>query len=165
MLHVIKHMHSLGVIHRDLKPENFLFDRPFADVATMKATDFGLSTFISPNQKLHECVGSSYYISPEVLQRDYGTEADIWSAGVILYILLCGSPPFYGSNDKEILQMILNYKDGNLNFRFQPWPLVSQGARECILMMLRRDTKERATIDEILNHVSHPRAGTISRDR
>jgi len=157
MLLVIRHMHSLGVMHRDLKPENFLFDK-----ATMKATDFGLSSFLSPQQRLDECVGSSYYIAPEVLKRDYSVEADVWSAGVILYILLCGSPPFYGANDKEILQKILKYKDGGINFHFKPWPQISDGAKECVLMMLKRDARSRGTAEQILSHPWMRENGTAS---
>jgi len=174
MLYVIQHMHDLGVVHRDLKPENFLLslsdnsepagaaNAKKGNEAVIKAIDFGLSTFISPQEKLKDCVGSSYYIAPEVLRRSYGHEADIWSAGVILYILLCGSPPFFGSSDREILQKVMRYREGTLNFKFQPWPSISEGAKECVLMMLKLDPLERASIDKVLQHPWMKENGTAS---
>jgi calcium-dependent protein kinase len=86
--------HSNGVIHRDLKPENFLFANKSED-SPLKVIDFGLSVFFSPGDRFTEVVGSAYYMAPEVLKRSYGQEVDVWSAGVILYILLCGVPPFW----------------------------------------------------------------------
>ncbi|CAK7322593.1 unnamed protein product [Dovyalis caffra] len=86
--------HDHGVIHRDLKPENFLF-ADASEYSQLKAIDFGLSIFFEPGQRFNEIVGSAYYMAPEVLRRNYGPEVDVWSAGVILYILLCGVPPFW----------------------------------------------------------------------
>ncbi|QDZ19490.1 calcium-dependent protein kinase [Chloropicon primus] len=155
ILAVIKHMHDLGVVHRDLKPENFLFASKVGTADTdssLKAIDFGLSCFFSKDNPLKDCVGSSYYIAPEVLRRSYDKKADIWSAGVILYILLCGSPPFFGSCDRDILHKVMRYRDGTLNFKFQPWPEISEGAKECVTMMLKLDPKERASIRTVLEH-------------
>ncbi|XP_022760810.1 calcium-dependent protein kinase 3-like isoform X2 [Durio zibethinus] len=94
---VVHNFHSMGVMHRDLKPENFLFLSKGED-SPLKATDFGLSVFFKPGDVFKDLVGSAYYVAPEVLRRRYGPEADIWSAGVILYILLSGVPPFYGGH-------------------------------------------------------------------
>lgn len=94
ILQIVQMCHKEGVIHRDLKPENFLFSDK-KETATLKAIDFGLSVFFKPGQRFDEIVGSPYYMAPEVLKRNYGPEVDIWSAGVILYILLCGVPPFW----------------------------------------------------------------------
>lgn len=94
ILTVVHVCHFMGVIHRDLKPENFLLASADDD-APLKAIDFGLSVFIEEGKVYKDIVGSAYYVAPEVLQRNYGKEADIWSAGVILYILLCGTPPFW----------------------------------------------------------------------
>ncbi|VAH11372.1 unnamed protein product [Triticum turgidum subsp. durum] len=91
---VVHSCHSMGVMHRDLKPENFLFLNKRED-SPLKATDFGLSVFFKPGEQFRDLVGSAYYVAPEVLKRRYGAEADIWSAGVILYILLSGVPPFW----------------------------------------------------------------------
>jgi calcium-dependent protein kinase len=91
-------MHSNGLVHRDIKPENFLFesDDPGAE---LKLIDFGLSSKHHPTQSLHSIVGSPYYVSPEVLKADYGPECDIWSAGVIMYVLLSGCFPFGGETN------------------------------------------------------------------
>uniref|UniRef100_A0A453PAM5 non-specific serine/threonine protein kinase n=1 Tax=Aegilops tauschii subsp. strangulata TaxID=200361 RepID=A0A453PAM5_AEGTS len=91
---VVEACHSLGVIHRDLKPENFLLANKDDDMS-LKAIDFGLSVFFKPGQVFTDVVGSPYYVAPEVLRKRYGPEADVWTAGVILYILLSGVPPFW----------------------------------------------------------------------
>ncbi|CAN4100679.1 unnamed protein product [Withania somnifera] len=97
ILEVVQVCHKHGVIHRDLKPENFLYANA-SENAELKAIDFGLSIFFEPSQRFGEIVGSPYYMAPEVLRRNYGPEVDVWSAGVILYILLCGVPPFWAGH-------------------------------------------------------------------
>ncbi|CAN1749222.1 Calcium-dependent protein kinase 30 [Linum perenne] len=94
IMEVVRVCHENGVMHRDLKPENFLFANKKED-SPLKAIDFGLSVFFKPGEKFTEIVGSPHYMAPEVLKRNYGPEIDVWSAGVILYILLCGVPPFW----------------------------------------------------------------------
>ncbi|WZN64189.1 calcium-dependent protein kinase [Chloropicon roscoffensis] len=103
MLEVVGACHVNGIIHRDLKPENFLFATQDED-SPLKVTDFGLSTFYRHGQRFTEVVGSAYYIAPEVLQRGYGPPCDIWSIGVIMYIVLCGRPPFFGRTESCRLQ-------------------------------------------------------------
>ncbi|KAJ4777813.1 Calcium-dependent protein kinase [Rhynchospora pubera] len=94
---VVHVCHFMGVMHRDLKPENFLLVSQDED-AEIKAIDFGLSVFIEEGKIYRDLVGSAYYVAPEVLQRSYGKEIDVWSAGVILYILLSGVPPFWAEH-------------------------------------------------------------------
>ena len=94
IVEIVHTCHSMGVIHRDLKPENFLLLSKDEN-APLKATDFGLSVFFKEGEVFRDIVGSAYYIAPEVLKRSYGPEADIWSVGVIVYILLSGVPPFW----------------------------------------------------------------------
>jgi calcium-dependent protein kinase len=94
IVEIVHTCHAMGVIHRDLKPENFLLVSKDAN-APLKATDFGLSVFFKEGEVFRDIVGSAYYIAPEVLKRSYGPEADIWSVGVIVYILLCGVPHFW----------------------------------------------------------------------
>ena len=148
MLQVVAHCHSLGVIHRDLKPENFLLGDKSED-APLKATDFGLSVFFKKEDILKEIVGSAFYVAPEVLSRSYGKEADIWSCGVILYILLSGVPPFFGDSERAIFQSIIKAKP---DFSSDPWPSISEPAKDCVKRMLVVDPKKRATADQILQH-------------
>lgn len=145
---VVAHCHSMGVIHRDLKPENFLLTDNTPD-ALVKATDFGLSVFFKEGQDFTDIVGSAYYVAPEVLKRRYGKEADIWSCGVILYILLSGVPPFYGDTEQQIFDAVMK---GTVDFASDPWPSISEPAKECVRRMLVRDPKKRATADEVLKH-------------
>ncbi|CAH9109184.1 unnamed protein product [Cuscuta europaea] len=145
---VVEGCHSLGVMHRDLKPENFLFDTPDED-AKLKATDFGLSVFYKPGQYLSDVVGSPYYVAPEVLHKFYGPEIDVWSAGVILYILLCGVPPFWAETDNGIFKQIMK---GKIDFESEPWPSISDSAKDLIKRMLQRDPRQRITAHQVLCH-------------
>jgi len=98
MISAVKHLHEHGIVHRDLKPENFLMSDKSED-AEIKMIDFGLSKrFAATEQvkKMHTVVGTPYYVAPEVLRGNYGRECDVWSLGVILFIFLCGYPPFEG---------------------------------------------------------------------
>ncbi|KAK7337340.1 hypothetical protein VNO77_17907 [Canavalia gladiata] len=145
---VIEACHSRGVMHRDLKPENFLFNDGHED-STLKAIDFGMSVFFKPGDIFSDVVGSPYYIAPEVLRRQYGPEVDVWSAGVIIYILLCGIPPFWGESEQEIFQEVLH---GDLDFSSDPWPNISETAKDLIRKMLVRDPRKRITAHEVLRH-------------
>ncbi|XP_065881100.1 calcium-dependent protein kinase 11 [Euphorbia lathyris] len=145
---VVEACHSLGVMHRDLKPENFLFDVP-EDDAHLKTTDFGLSIFYKPGQRFSDVVGSPYYVAPEVLLKHYGPEIDVWSAGVILYILLTGVPPFWAENESGIFKLILR---GKLDFESEPWPTISDSAKDLIRKMLERDPRTRISAHEVLCH-------------
>ncbi|KAG8383345.1 hypothetical protein BUALT_Bualt04G0002800 [Buddleja alternifolia] len=145
---VVEACHSLGVMHRDLKPENFLFISGDEDAA-LKATDFGLSVFYKPDETFSDVVGSPYYVAPEVLCKHYGPEADVWSAGVILYILLSGVPPFWAETEMGIFRQILR---GKLDFDSEPWPGISDFAKDLIRKMLDRNPKTRLTAHEVLCH-------------
>ncbi|KAI3838188.1 hypothetical protein MKX03_024832 [Papaver bracteatum] len=148
MITVVSFCHSLGVMHRDLKPENFLFLGDGED-SPLKTTDFGLSVFFKPGEVFKDLVGSAYYVAPEVLRRHYGAEADIWSVGVILYILLSGVPPFWGENEQGIFDAVLR---GHIDFISEPWPSISGSAKELVKKMLRTDPRERISAVDVLNH-------------
>ncbi|WOG86335.1 hypothetical protein DCAR_0205537 [Daucus carota subsp. sativus] len=148
MVTVVHYCHSMGVMHRDLKPENFLLLSSDED-SPLKTTDFGLSVFFKPGDVFKDLVGSAYYVAPEVLNRNYEAEADIWSAGVILYILLSGVPPFWGETEEGIFNAI---RRGHLDFETSPWPSISISARDLVKKMLCYDPKERITAAEVLNH-------------
>ncbi|XP_073131664.1 CDPK-related kinase 3-like isoform X2 [Henckelia pumila] len=148
MLSVVSFCHLQGVVHRDLKPENFLFATKDED-APMKVIDFGLSDFIRPDQRLNDIVGSAYYVAPEVLHRSYSSEADIWSIGVITYILLCGSRPFWARTESGIFRSVLR---ADPNFYDAPWPSVSAEAKDFVKKLLNRDHRKRMTAAQALAH-------------
>ncbi|GFS36657.1 calcium-dependent protein kinase 2 [Actinidia rufa] len=195
---VVEACHSLGVMHRDLKPENFLFDSSDED-AKLKATDFGLSIFYKPGQYFSDVVGSPYYVAPEVLHKYYGPEIDVWSAGVILYILLSGVPPFWAgsfldvSRSTTVATKVLNSSHGcqsgnggndtvagcnsssvtvvaagtfsetdsgifrqilkgKIDFESEPWPNISESAKDLIQKMLCRDPRKRISAHKVLCH-------------
>lgn len=142
---VVEACHSLGVMHRDLKPENFLFDSN----GQLKAIDFGLSVFYKPGEYFCDVVGSPYYVAPEVLNKHYGPESDVWSAGVICYILLSGFPPFWAETDTGIFRQILN---GTVDFESEPWPNITESAKDLIKTMLDRNSEQRITAHQVLCH-------------
>ncbi|KAF2550126.1 hypothetical protein F2Q68_00036949 [Brassica cretica] len=102
-----------------------------------------------PGEKFSEIVGSPYYMAPEVLKRSYGPEIDIWSAGVILYILLCGVPPFWAESEQGVAQAILR---GIIDFKREPWPNISETAKSLVRQMLEPDPKRRLTAKQVLEH-------------
>ncbi|PUZ36672.1 hypothetical protein GQ55_9G056900 [Panicum hallii var. hallii] len=145
---VVEACHSLGVMHRDLKPENFLFVNQEED-SPLKTIDFGLSIFFKPGEIFTDVVGSPYYVAPEVLLKHYGREVDVWSAGVIIYILLSGVPPFWDESEQGIFEQVLK---GDLDFSSEPWPSISESAKDLVRKMLIRDPKKRLTAHEALCH-------------
>ena len=106
VLSAVNYMHKQRVVHRDLKPENILVDK---ESDTLKIADFGTAAFLRQTQALTEVVGTPYYMAPEVLRGKYDEKCDVWSCGVILYILLCGAPPFNGHSETEILDKIKHH--------------------------------------------------------
>ncbi|KAL8129345.1 hypothetical protein V2J09_018500 [Rumex salicifolius] len=158
IVEVVQMCHIHGVMHRDLKPENFLFANK-KENAALKAIDFGLSVFFKPEhsiwnsmftgEQFNEIVGSPYYMAPEVLKRNYGPEVDVWSAGVILYILLCGVPPFWAETEQGVAQAIIR---SAIDFKRDPWPKVSDNAKDLVRRMLDPDPKKRLTAQAVLDH-------------
>lgn len=148
IVNVVHVCHFMGVMHRDLKPENFLLVSHEKD-SPLKAIDFGLSVFIEQGKRYKDIVGSAYYVAPEVLRRSYGKEIDVWSAGVILYILLSGFPPFCAETDNGIFEAVL---DGYVDFQSSPWPSISKGAKDLIRKMLTMEPRKRITAAEALEH-------------
>ncbi|KAF5200120.1 Calcium-dependent protein kinase [Thalictrum thalictroides] len=145
---VVEACHSLGVMHRDLKPENFLFVNK-KEEAPLITIDFGLSVFFKPGETFTDVVGSPYYVAPEVLLKNYGQECDVWSAGIIIYILLSGVPPFWDETEQGIFEQVLK---GQLNFESDPWPSISDSAKDLMRKMLVKDPKKRLTAHEVLCH-------------
>ena len=104
---MFEYCHSLNIIYRDLKPENFLLYKE-DDPSHIKLIDFGLAKRVNPNEIMNKPNGTPYYIAPEVLKGSYTTQCDVWSMGVIMYIMLCGKPPFGGKQNKDIINNVLN---------------------------------------------------------
>ncbi|KAI4375708.1 hypothetical protein MLD38_013545 [Melastoma candidum] len=114
-----------------------------------EAIDFGLSVFFKPGQKFNDVVGSPYYVAPEVLRKNYGQEADVWTAGVILYILLSGVPPFWAETQQGLFDAVLK---GYIDFDSDPWPVISNSAKDLIRRMLCSRPSDRLTAHEVLCH-------------
>ncbi|XVE87431.1 hypothetical protein DITRI_Ditri18aG0116800 [Diplodiscus trichospermus] len=148
MLKVAAECHLRGLVHRDMKPENFLFKSTRED-SPLKATDFGLSDFIRPGKRFQDIVGSAYYVAPEVLKRRSGPESDVWSIGVITYILLCGKRPFWDKTEDGIFKEVLKNKP---DFRRKPWPTISNGAKDFVKKLLVKDPWARLTAAQALSH-------------
>ncbi|PKA49496.1 CDPK-related protein kinase [Apostasia shenzhenica] len=148
ILNVISFCHLQGVVHRDLKPENFLFTTKDEN-SQLKAIDFGLSDFVKPDERLNDIVGSAYYVAPEVLHRSYNTEADVWSIGVIAYILLCGSRPFWARTESGIFRAVLK---ADPSFSEPPWPSLSPEAKDFVKRLLSKDPRRRMTAAQALGH-------------
>ncbi|OAY65415.1 CDPK-related kinase 3, partial [Ananas comosus] len=148
ILSVVAFCHLQGVVHRDLKPENFLFGTK-EENSPMKLIDFGLSDFIRPDERLNDIVGSAYYVAPEVLHRSYSMEADVWSTGVITYILLCGSRPFWARTESGIFRSVLR---ADPNFDDSPWPSISPEAKDFVKRLLNKDYRKRMTAPQALSH-------------
>ncbi|EFJ14849.1 CPK-related protein kinase 3 [Selaginella moellendorffii] len=148
ILQIVAYCHLQGVVHRDLKPENFLFTAKDEN-APLKAIDFGLSDYVKPDEKLNDIVGSAYYVAPEVLHRSYSMEADIWSVGVITYILFCGSRPFWARTESGIFRAVLR---ADPNFVETPWPSVSTEAKDFVKRLLNKDSRKRMTAVQALSH-------------
>lgn len=150
ILDAIAYCHDVkGIVHRDLKPENFLFLTEAED-SPIKIIDFGLSRHNDANQGIMKTkVGTPYYVAPEVLRREYTKSCDIWSIGVITYILLCGYPPFYGDSDAEIFDSV---RTGKFDFPSPEWDDISLTAKEFVRYLLQKDPKARPTAAEAMRH-------------
>ncbi|XP_050227279.1 calcium-dependent protein kinase 26 isoform X2 [Mercurialis annua] len=148
LMQVVQYCHDHGIVHRDLKPENILLATKSSS-SPIKLADFGLATYIKPGNNLHGTVGSPFYIAPEVLVGEYNQAADLWSAGVILYILLSGMPPFWGKTKSRIFDAV---RAADLRFAPDPWDTISAFARDLISGMLCVDSSKRLTAAQVLAH-------------
>lgn len=149
ILSAVQHLHEHNICHRDLKPENFLFKNN-KENAEIKIIDFGLSKkFSKQESSMTTIVGTPFYVAPEVLSGKYDTQCDLWSCGVILFVLLCGYPPFDGDSNKDIFRAILKNK---LEFDEDEWGNISSEAKDLISGLLAKDPKKRLKVDQALNH-------------
>ncbi|KAM8897786.1 serine/threonine-protein kinase DCLK1a isoform 2-T2 [Spinachia spinachia] len=150
LANAIKYLHCLNIVHRDIKPENLLVYEHADGSKSLKLGDFGLATVV--DGPLYTVCGTPTYVAPEIIsETGYGLKVDIWAAGVITYILLCGFPPFRGSSDdQEVLfdQILM----GQLEFPLPYWDNVSETAKELIRSMLEVEVDQRCTALQVLEH-------------
>ncbi|CAN1279400.1 Phosphoenolpyruvate carboxylase kinase 2 [Linum perenne] len=143
LMSAISHCHWNGVVHRDVKPDNVLFD----SWNSVKLADFGSAEVAT--EALTGVVGTPYYVAPEVLLgRDYSEKVDVWSAGVVLYIMLAGFPPFHGETAVEIFDAVLR---GNLRFPIRVFQSVCPGAKDLLRRMLCKDVSRRFSAEQVLS--------------
>lgn len=149
MLSAVAFLHSRNICHRDLKLENWVLESGKDVWSPLKLIDFGLSTHFTPGHRLSRVVGSSYYVAPEVLKKSYTEACDLWSLGVIVYMLLSGAPPFYGKNDEAIKASIVQ---GEYTFPHELFRDVSDEAMAFVSSLLSYNTEYRCTADQALSH-------------
>ncbi len=144
----VNYCHKMNIIHRDLKPENVLLEAN-KDFDQIKVIDFGTSLTVDPNRTLDEKLGTPYYIAPEVLNKKYNHKCDIWSCGVIAYIVLSGMPPFNGATDQEIMKKV---RIGKFSFSEPVWSNITDKAKDFITKLLTYDIDKRPSAEEALKH-------------
>mmetsp|Transcript_18708 Transcript_18708/g.40335 ORF Transcript_18708/g.40335 Transcript_18708/m.40335 type:complete len:327 (-) Transcript_18708:152-1132(-) len=146
----LAYLHDLKIVHRDLKPENLLYASE-ADDAEIKIADFGLARVVSGGDMMKTACGTPGYVAPEILKNQgYDSGAvDVWSVGVILYILLCGFPPFYEEELPALFDQILHAR---FDFPSPWWDSISQDAKDLVMAMLTIDPKKRIAAVEVRNH-------------
>ena len=150
ILSAINYCHGMKIVHRDLKPENILIvERDSSGRPRVKIADFGTSKMFEKGAVQRKLVGSSYYIAPEVLKKHYDEKCDIWSCGVIMYILLSGRPPFGGDSDKEIMDKVAK---GEYDLESSPFDTLSSSGKDLINKLLIMDPKKRISAQEALSH-------------
>jgi len=149
MLSSVSFLHSRHICHRDLKLENWVLESGKDVWSPLKLIDFGLSTHYTPGHRLSRVVGSSYYVAPEVLKKSYTEACDLWSLGVIVYMLLSGAPPFYGKNDEAIKASIVH---GEYQFPHELFRDVSDDAMAFVSCLLSYSIEYRYTAEQALTH-------------
>ena len=150
ILKAVLYCHKMNIIHRDIKPENIMItSREKNGCLQVKLIDFGTAKIFEKGHQENKYVGSSYYMAPEIIKRKYDEKCDLWSIGVILYILLTGRPPFDGNDDEEILE---NVKKGVYDKWSYPFPLLSSQAKDLIVKLLQYDPKKRLSAEQALEH-------------
>ena len=179
ILSALNYLHSYDIVHRDIKPENMLveknskktinknnknteiiilngnkkndsiIDEDDDEFIKIKIIDFGTSNYIKDNKNLTLKVGSPYYIAPEVLKKNYNKKCDIWSAGIILYVMLIGKLPFHGKNTEELLN---NISKGVYKKSGPEWEAISSNAKDLIINMLESNPEKRFSAQKCLDH-------------
>ena len=147
LLSALCYLHSNNIVHRDLKPENIMLESKNKGDFSIKLIDFGTANYCYPNSNLNQKVGTSYYIAPEVIMKNYNKKCDVWSAGIILYILLCGFPPFDGESDDDIMDTILKE---DVLFDGPEWENISPEAISFLKKLLAKNPTTRIDAENSL---------------
>ncbi|OMJ68149.1 hypothetical protein SteCoe_34487 [Stentor coeruleus] len=147
IISAVAYLHSKKIIHRDLRLENLMFLSKDKD-SCLKITEFGSCKHFEKNLRVLEKVGNPYFMSPEVILGNFDSKCDVWSLGVMIYVLLSGSQPFDGSTEDQIMQSVLN---SELLFEGKKWRKISEEAKSLIRSLLNRNPKDRPTARQILN--------------
>ena len=154
ILSAVNYFHRMHIIHRDLKPENILIVEKNKDnqdkLPVIKISDFGTSKIIEKESLQNKNFGNAFYTAPEVLNNNYNEKCDIWSCGVIMYILLSGKPPFNGRDDEEIFEKI---RAGKYDIKSPPFDKLSPNCLNLIENLLKMDPSQRFSAEEALHHV------------
>jgi calcium-dependent protein kinase len=145
----VAYCHARHIVHRDIKPENILLENN-EENSPIKIIDFGTSQCYDPEKKMRSKQGTAYYVAPEVLKKNYNEKCDVWSCGIILYILLTGRPPFNGKTDKEIIDQV---ESGVINYDTHELRKVSKEARSLLKAMTDYYPSKRISSVNALNHI------------
>ena len=146
----VNYCHKMHIVHRDLKPENILIvGKDKEGLPTIKICDFGTSKMFEKGAVQRKLVGSSYYIAPEVLKKHYNEKCDVWSCGVIMYILLSARPPFGGEDDNDIMERVAV---GKYDLESPPFNKLSKSSLDLIKRLLTMDPDQRISAEQALNH-------------
>ncbi len=162
LLSAINYCHKKNIVHRDLKPENMLLEQD-RDLEKIKIVDFGTSLVYDESRKLDEKLGTAYYIAPEVIKKSYNEKCDLWSCGVIMYILLSGEPPFNDprADNEAIMKKV---EAGKYDITSGVWGSISDEAKDLIQKLLTYDPADRISAEEALEHTWIKSNGAVSVD-
>uniref|UniRef100_A0A7S1GW29 cGMP-dependent protein kinase n=2 Tax=Hemiselmis andersenii TaxID=464988 RepID=A0A7S1GW29_HEMAN len=153
IMSAINYLHLRGIAHRDIKPENFLLESKanIEGPGEIKVIDFGFSKVFHGTEDMHNMLGSPYYVAPEVLnasaEQGYGSKCDMWSLGVVVYMMLCGQPPFFGDDNAQIYEQI-----GKGTYEYPEGVTVSDEAKDFLSHLMEKDPEVRYSAMQALQH-------------